>query len=124
MTSEQIKYIIHNQALKRMEEHMHEIEFYDVWETCALTESVKYIDRDGKIRLDIDFEEFKQLFEQALYNCCLMEIQYRDTELMKKTPYRIRKAMELYTVSADTMKKCDMIMHVNPLFDNRKKGAK
>lgn len=124
MTSEQIKYIIQNQALKRMEQHMHEVEIPDVWEACAFTESVKYIDRDGKIRLDIDYEEFKQLFEQALYNCCLMEIQYRDSELMKKTPYRIRKAMELYTVSADVMKKCDMIMHVSPLFDNRKKGAK
>ena len=119
MTNEQIRAVIAKQTLKRIESRGQINTYPDVWEVSNKTCSTKYITKDGRVRLDIDFDVFKQLFETANWNHFLLELQTTDDDLMRATPYRVRRALDLYRCDDEIIALCEMLLHVRPMFDYR-----
>lgn len=121
MNKDKIRAIIAQQTRTRLERLGMENPIPDVFEASNRTNSIKYITKDGRIRLDIDFDTFKELFEQANWNFALLELQANNDELMKATPYRVRMALDLYRLSRECQEMCELITRVRPMFDYREK---
>jgi hypothetical protein len=119
MTKEQIKAIIRQKAIQRIEERNQTHIIPDVFEVSNQTSAIKYLTKDGRVRLDIDFDEFKEIFDQAFWNLMLKTVITNDDDLMKDTPYRVRMMLEMYTLDPEVATKCEMIKHVGPMFDYR-----
>lgn len=119
MTKAEIYAIIKKKTEQRIEQRGSKNIRPDVWTASNRTDSTKYITKDGRVRLDIDFDTFKELFETALWNKYLLELQICDDELMQQTPERVRRALDLYKCTDRTTELCELIRLCPPMFDYR-----
>lgn len=120
MKKTDIRSLINAQTKRRIEERGYKNNIPDCFKVSSETGCIKYITKQGQVRLDIDFDSFKELFETALWNYCLLEMQQQD-DLMAQTPERIRTALKLYKCSQKTIETCEALKLVSPMFDNREK---
>ena len=116
---EKIRAMIRGQVERRLANRGQLTEFPEEFEVAEVARALKYITKDGRVRVDMEFDTFKQLFETALWNYFLLEIQTSDDSLMQQTPERVRMALNLYRCDYETMQLCEMVRLVRPMFDYR-----
>lgn len=118
MKNDKIMNIINYKIRKRIEAENAVFRPLDVFEVSNKTNSIKYITKQGRVRLDIDFDTFRELFDQAYYNTCMFEILLQQDNM---TLERLQRALQIYTVSTEVCDLCEMLVKVNPMFDYREK---
>lgn len=81
---------------------------------------LKYIDKKGRCRIDLDLDDFKQIFDDAEFvrlSLLLWEMCRNGHEL----PEQLEAILQGITMNKETSKICSYIMKAEPLFDYRKK---
>ena len=115
------QYIIHQRTMALLEERLSQPSKQDTFEMSNETCAVKYITEDGRVRLDIDFDEFKILWAQAQYHIDLCEAIFKlPDEKRKRIPESIRHILNMFFRDHHALMEAENIIRMNPLFDYRK----
>ena len=117
MKNDKIMNIINYKIRKRIEAENAVFRPLDVFEVSNKTNSIKYLTEDGRVRLDIDFDTFRLLFDQLKWNMCYIELFLQGKDVSYE---RLWKALEMFTVNSEVCDLCEMLIKVNPMFDYRK----
>lgn len=116
------QYIIHQRTIAMLEERLSQPSPQDTFEMSNETCAVKYITEDGRIRIDIDYDEFKILWAQAEYNFALCETIFKlPDDKRKRMPESIRHILNMLFQDHHALMEAENIIKMNPLFDYRKK---
>lgn len=116
MNSNEVKNMVNRMVKERLENRGKITQFPDPFEVSNKASAIKYVTKDGRVRLDIDFDTFKQIFNSGLWNSYMCEIFLQGNDVSKE---RLRLALQLYHIDNETAELCELIRLVNPMFDYR-----